>query len=132
MIHASRPIFSTQFHPEAKGGPLDSSYLFEAYLDSVKKYRESQLLLFGDRPGVEAGRPSPLLGDLLGSERVGVAPTQGMENVANRAAREEREREREREKKGGIEREREMEKVKGMSGRQRVQGAVAAAAAAAA
>ncbi|KAI9696456.1 MAG: Multifunctional pyrimidine synthesis protein CAD [Candelina mexicana] len=70
MIHKSRPIFSTQFHPEAKGGPLDSSYLFDAYLESVKKFKESQALFQPKREG----RPSPLLVDILAKERVGVRP----------------------------------------------------------
>lgn len=68
MIHKSRPIFSTQFHPEAKGGPLDSAFLFETYLDSVKSYHRSQNLLQPARDN----KPSPLLRDLLGKERVGV------------------------------------------------------------
>jgi len=38
VIHTSRPIFSAQFHPEAKGGPLDSAYLFDQYIDSVRNY----------------------------------------------------------------------------------------------
>ncbi|KZZ91281.1 carbamoyl-phosphate synthase arginine-specific small chain, mitochondrial precursor [Ascosphaera apis ARSEF 7405] len=69
MIHKTRPIFSTQFHPEAKGGPLDSSYLFDIYVDSVSKYKTTM-------DEVVVGReklPSLLLGDLLGRERVGVA-----------------------------------------------------------
>lgn len=70
LIHKSRPIFSTQFHPEAKGGPLDSSYLFDAYLDSVKAYKETQEVLKG---GLD-NRPSPLLVDLLAKERVDVQP----------------------------------------------------------
>lgn len=70
MIHKSRPIFSTQFHPEAKGGPLDSSFLFDAYLRSVKQYNETQERLRGGRDN----RPSPLLVDLLAKERVGVKP----------------------------------------------------------
>jgi len=70
MIHKTRPIFSTQFHPEAKGGPLDSSYLFDAYLQSVKGYKEQQDAV----KGVRDNRPSPLLVDLLAKERVGVAP----------------------------------------------------------
>ncbi len=69
MIHKSRPIFSTQFHPEAKGGPLDSSYLFDIYLDSVLKYKNSQAGLYPQRDS----RPSPLLVDLLPNERVGVS-----------------------------------------------------------
>ncbi|KAJ5994986.1 Glutamine amidotransferase type 1 [Penicillium waksmanii] len=82
MIHKSRPIFSTQFHPEAKGGPLDSSYLFDIYLDSVLKYKHSQAGLYPQRDS----RPSPMLVDLLAKERVGVQPTIGMQNVAAAAA----------------------------------------------
>lgn len=39
MIHVSRPIFSTQFHPEAKGGPRDSAVLFDRYFDNMAHYR---------------------------------------------------------------------------------------------
>ena len=73
LIHKSRPIFSTQFHPEAKGGPLDSAYLFDIYLDSVQKYKKSQAVFQPQRDS----RPSPLLADLLGKERVGVETTLG-------------------------------------------------------
>lgn len=82
MVHKSRPIFSTQFHPEAKGGPLDSSYLFDIYLDSVMKYKNSQSVFQPTRDS----RPSPLLVDLLAKERVGVQPTTGMQNIQNAAA----------------------------------------------
>lgn len=81
MIHKTRPIFSTQFHPEAKGGPEDSSYLFEAYLESVRRYKDSQSSFSPQRDS----RPSPLLVDILGKERVGVVPTQGMAAVAHQA-----------------------------------------------
>lgn len=77
MIHKSRPIFSTQFHPEAKGGPLDSSYLFDIYLDSVFKYKNNQTAFHPERDS----RPNPLLVDILAKERVGVQPTIGMMNV---------------------------------------------------
>src|SRR3954454_22055285 len=78
MIHKSRPIFSTQFHPEAKGGPLDSSYLFDDYLESVNKFKNSQVVTQPYRDS----RPSPLLVDLLSKERVGVVP----DFLANEAA----------------------------------------------
>ena len=38
MIHENRPIFSTQFHPEAKGGPQDTSYLFDNYFKNIEEY----------------------------------------------------------------------------------------------
>jgi carbamoyl-phosphate synthase small subunit len=71
LIHNSRPIFSAQFHPEAKGGPMDSSYLFDKYVDNVKKYKDHQAS-FSERNN----KPSPLLVDLLSKERVGVHPAQ--------------------------------------------------------
>ncbi|MCJ1372195.1 Multifunctional pyrimidine synthesis protein CAD [Loxospora ochrophaea] len=77
MIHKSRPIFSTQFHPEARGGPLDSSYLFDIYLDSVQNFRKNQAILHRHQEG-----PSSLSADTLAKERVGVMPTTGMDNMA--------------------------------------------------
>lgn len=79
IIHKSRPIFGTQFHPEARGGPLDSAYLFDNYLDSVQNFKKHQTVFQPTRDN----RPSPLLIDILGKERVGVAPTLGMANMAN-------------------------------------------------
>ena len=33
----SKPVFSVQYHPEACAGPHDSRYLFDQFIDSVKK-----------------------------------------------------------------------------------------------
>lgn len=82
MIHKTRPIFSTQFHPEAKGGPMDSSYLFDMYIENVQRYKKNQAVY----PTGKDNRPSPLLVDILSKERVGVAPTQRVENFARAAA----------------------------------------------
>ncbi|KAM0348999.1 hypothetical protein ACHAPU_003934 [Fusarium lateritium] len=68
MLHKTRPIFSTQFHPEARGGPMDSSYLFDKYLQSVQLAKSNQTV-FKDN------RPTPLMLDIMSRERVGVAPT---------------------------------------------------------
>lgn len=71
MIHRTRPIFSTQFHPEAKGGPMDSAYLFDMYIENVQRYKDSQATFATGKDN----RPSPLLVDILSKERVGVQPT---------------------------------------------------------
>lgn len=68
MIHESRPIFSTQFHPEAKGGPLDSAFLFDKYMTDVRAYKAAQKIELG---AVDS-KPSPLLVDMLAKGRVGV------------------------------------------------------------
>jgi carbamoyl-phosphate synthase small subunit len=39
MQHKSKPFFSTQFHPEASGGPTDTEFLFDRFIDMVAKYR---------------------------------------------------------------------------------------------
>lgn len=72
---------STQFHPEAKGGPLDSSFLFDAYLQQVAAFKAEQCV---SAPGRE-GRPNPLLVDILSKQRVGVAPGHVTREIERRA-----------------------------------------------
>ncbi|AGO10970.1 AaceriAFR534Wp [[Ashbya] aceris (nom. inval.)] len=40
IIHVSRPIYSTQFHPEGKGGPMDCSFLFDKYVEHMRCYKK--------------------------------------------------------------------------------------------
>lgn len=40
LKHKSRPIFSSQFHPEAAGGPTDTEFLFHQFMDNVKAWKE--------------------------------------------------------------------------------------------
>jgi len=40
MKHKSKPFFSSQFHPEASGGPTDTEFLFDQFLDLVKKHKK--------------------------------------------------------------------------------------------
>jgi hypothetical protein len=36
IIHTHLPFFSVQFHPEANGGPLDTAFLFDMFLEQVQ------------------------------------------------------------------------------------------------
>lgn len=56
---------------------MDSSYLFDMYLENVKRYKKNQAVFSPARDN----RPSPLLVDILSKERVGVAPSQAAENL---------------------------------------------------
>ena len=81
MIHKTRPIVSFQFHPDARGGPMDSAYLFDMYLENVQRYKKNQAVFSPARDS----RPSPLLVDILSKERVGVATSQAVENLLQTA-----------------------------------------------
>lgn len=37
LIHATKPFFSTQFHPEASSGPTDTEFLFDVFIDKIKE-----------------------------------------------------------------------------------------------
>lgn len=39
MRHKTKPFFSTQFHPEASGGPTDTDYLFDEFITNIQKNR---------------------------------------------------------------------------------------------
>jgi carbamoyl-phosphate synthase small subunit len=65
IMHKTRPIVTAQGHPEAKGGPDDGAYLFDNYIENIRKYKASQTV-YRDT------RPSQLMLDLMGKERVGV------------------------------------------------------------
>ncbi|KAI9296608.1 small subunit of carbamoyl-phosphate synthase [Neoconidiobolus thromboides FSU 785] len=41
--HQFKPISSVQFHPEAKGGPMDTHFLFKDYIELVKQYKLKDL-----------------------------------------------------------------------------------------
>ena len=43
MRHKSKPFFSSQFHPEASGGPTDTEYLFDEFIDKIKEFRGEKI-----------------------------------------------------------------------------------------
>lgn len=42
IMHTSRPYFSVQFHPESTPGPRDTEFLFDVFIDAVKKCAASE------------------------------------------------------------------------------------------
>jgi carbamoyl-phosphate synthase small subunit len=39
LKHKTKPIFSAQFHPEASGGPTDTEFLFNNFIEQVEKWK---------------------------------------------------------------------------------------------
>jgi len=39
LVHTTKPFFSVQFHPEASGGPEDTGFLFQKFIDKAKEYK---------------------------------------------------------------------------------------------
>jgi len=44
MIHKTKPFFSTQFHPEASGGPTDTDFLFNHFINLIQKYKGEEVI----------------------------------------------------------------------------------------
>jgi carbamoyl-phosphate synthase small subunit len=40
MIHRTKPFFSTQFHPEASGGPMDTDFLFDRFIELIRQSKK--------------------------------------------------------------------------------------------
>lgn len=47
IVHTEKPFFSVQFHPEASGGPLDTSFLFDKFVGHVRKISQPLVLQDG-------------------------------------------------------------------------------------
>ncbi len=41
LIHKKLPLFSVQYHPEASPGPHDATYLFDRFIEMIRKYHKS-------------------------------------------------------------------------------------------
>jgi carbamoyl-phosphate synthase small subunit len=42
VTYRNMPVFSVQFHPEACGGPLDSRWLFDRFIDAMEKNKRAE------------------------------------------------------------------------------------------
>ena len=64
LAHATRPLFSVQYHPEASPGPHDAAYLFGRFRDMVLRHKRGEAVTGvsiareGDAPGAVAGKES--------------------------------------------------------------------------
>ncbi|KAI5463220.1 hypothetical protein BGZ63DRAFT_352422 [Mariannaea sp. PMI_226] len=45
IMHAEKPYFSVQFHPESTPGPRDTEFLFDVFIDTMVKCAETPALL---------------------------------------------------------------------------------------
>ncbi|XP_043661036.1 CAD protein [Drosophila teissieri] len=62
IVHASKPYFSVQFHPEHHAGPQDTEFLFDVFLESItqKDLTIPQLIEQRLRPTRIAKDPAPV------------------------------------------------------------------------
>ncbi|CAL8320872.1 unnamed protein product [Merluccius merluccius] len=44
IMHNSKPVFTAQFHPEAKGGPTDTEFLFDTFISLIKKGKDANIV----------------------------------------------------------------------------------------
>jgi carbamoyl-phosphate synthase small subunit len=64
LAHATRPLFSVQYHPEASPGPHDAGYLFGRFRDMVLRHKRGEAVTGvsiareGDAPSAVAGKES--------------------------------------------------------------------------
>ena len=40
IAYKGKPVFTVQFHPEAAGGPKDTAYLFDKFMEFMSKRKE--------------------------------------------------------------------------------------------
>uniref|UniRef100_A0A8C3B5N1 Carbamoyl-phosphate synthase 1 n=1 Tax=Cyclopterus lumpus TaxID=8103 RepID=A0A8C3B5N1_CYCLU len=44
IMHNTKPIFTAQFHPEAKGGPTDTEFLFDVFMSLIQKGKDGNIV----------------------------------------------------------------------------------------
>ncbi|CAN0238390.1 unnamed protein product, partial [Discosporangium mesarthrocarpum] len=65
--HKTKPFFTAQFHPEAQGGPTDTEFLFDVFLNAAKESSSSSKALKFPQAKVAPKRPDMNKVLLLGS-----------------------------------------------------------------
>uniref|UniRef100_A0A668AUP8 Carbamoyl-phosphate synthase [ammonia], mitochondrial n=1 Tax=Myripristis murdjan TaxID=586833 RepID=A0A668AUP8_9TELE len=44
IMHNTKPVFTAQFHPEAKGGPTDTEFLFDTFISLMKNGKNGSIV----------------------------------------------------------------------------------------
>mmetsp|Transcript_12334 Transcript_12334/g.25096 ORF Transcript_12334/g.25096 Transcript_12334/m.25096 type:complete len:1519 (-) Transcript_12334:252-4808(-) len=52
IMHKTKPFFTAQFHPEACGGPTDTEFLFDVFLEAARAKKGEAKLNFPPRQGL--------------------------------------------------------------------------------
>ena len=94
LVHISKPFFSVQFHPEASGGPEDTGFLFQKFIDKAKDYkrfghtesvyqtgpyfRNKKVLILGSG-GLQIGQAGEF--DYSGSQAIKALKEEGCETI---------------------------------------------------
>lgn len=94
LVHVSKPFFSVQFHPEASGGPEDTGFLFQKFIDKAKDYkrfghtesvyqtgpyfRNKKVLILGSG-GLQIGQAGEF--DYSGSQAIKALKEEGCETI---------------------------------------------------
>lgn len=42
LKHKTKPIFTTQFHPEASSGPTDTAFLFDVFIKNIEEWKKNK------------------------------------------------------------------------------------------
>ncbi|TBL78181.1 glutamine-hydrolyzing carbamoyl-phosphate synthase small subunit [Paenibacillus thalictri] len=68
LRHKTYAAFSVQYHPEAAPGPFDSSYLFDDFLESIRKFKQDNPQLPRQAQVYTAAKfkPAPVSAELKG------------------------------------------------------------------
>ncbi|XP_077304475.1 carbamoyl-phosphate synthase [ammonia], mitochondrial [Lithobates pipiens] len=56
IMHETKPIFTSQFHPEANPGPVDTEFLFDVYMSLIKKGKGTTLASVMPKPALQSKR----------------------------------------------------------------------------
>uniref|UniRef100_A0A8C6P8A5 carbamoyl-phosphate synthase (ammonia) n=1 Tax=Nothobranchius furzeri TaxID=105023 RepID=A0A8C6P8A5_NOTFU len=67
IMHNTKPVFTAQFHPEAKGGPTDTEFLFDAFISLIQKGKDANIVSVMPKKPVLPPRPQVSKVLLLGS-----------------------------------------------------------------